>query len=170
MDSINQIWPKWHTAELIGKGTFGEVYKAWREEFGERFYSAVKIVRIPGEDEEIRSMRGDGYVDQTIQDYYESVAKGLLNEIKMLELLKSGGNVVNIEEFEIRKRTESVGWDVYIRMEYLQNLNDYRRQKGMDQRDIVRMGIDLCNALESCERHRIVHRDIKPANIFVDAY
>ena len=122
MDSINQIWPKWHTAELIGKGTFGEVYKAWREEFGERFYSAVKIVRIPGEDEEIRSMRGDGYVDQTIQDYYESVAKGLLNEIKMLELLKSGGNVVNIEEFEIRKRTESVGWDVYIRMEYLQNL------------------------------------------------
>ena len=41
MDRINQIWPAWHTVELIGRGAFGEVYKAKREELGETFYSAV---------------------------------------------------------------------------------------------------------------------------------
>ena len=54
MDRINQIWPAWHTVELIGRGAFGEVYKAKREELGETFYSAVKIIQIPQGEEEIR--------------------------------------------------------------------------------------------------------------------
>ena len=49
MDRINQVWPKWHTVELIGRGGFGDVYKAKRQEMGETFYSAVKVIQIPRE-------------------------------------------------------------------------------------------------------------------------
>ena len=42
-DKINEIWPGWHTVELIGRGAFGEVFKVKKEKLGEVFYSAVEL-------------------------------------------------------------------------------------------------------------------------------
>ena len=170
MDKINQIWPSWHTVELIGRGAFGEVYKAKREELGETFYSAVKIIQIPQDEGEIREMLSDGQTSASIQYYFESVARGLLNEIKVMETLKSAGNVVNIEEFEIQQKEDTIGWTAYIRMELLQNLNDYRKGRLMSREEVANLGQDICEALICCEQSRIIHRDIKPSNIFVDRY
>ena len=129
MDRISQIWPAWHTVELIGRGAYGEVYKAKREIQGETFYSAVKVIQIPREEGEVREMISDGMTSQSIQSYYQSIVKGLMNEIRVLETLKSAGNVVNIEEFEVREREDGIGWEVYIRMELLENLDLYRRNQ-----------------------------------------
>ena len=170
MDKINEIWPKWHTVEPIGRGAFGEVFKVKRTELGETFYSAVKVIRIPGDRQEIQELIGDGYTSNSIRYYYESIAKELMNEIKVLEKLKSVGNVVNIEEFDIQERQEEIGWDVYIRMELLKNLNEYRWGHQMDWKEVEKLGLDICRALEYCERRKIIHRDIKPSNIFVDDY
>ena len=65
MDQINKIWPKWHTVELIGRGAFGEVYKVKREELGETFYSAVKVIRIPRDDGEVREFLSEGQTSQS---------------------------------------------------------------------------------------------------------
>lgn len=170
MDRINQIWPEWHTVELIGRGAFGEVYKAKREKLGEIFYSAVKVIRIPREEGEVREMLADGHTSQSIRYYYESIARGLMNEIKVMEVLKSAGNVVNIEEFDVREREDGIGWEAFIRMELLRNLNEYRQGREMSQEEIVKLGSDICEALICCEKSRIIHRDIKPSNIFVDVY
>ena len=170
MDQINKIWPKWHTVELIGRGAFGEVYKVKREELGETFYSAVKVIRIPRDDGEVREFLSEGQTSQSIRFYYESIAKGLMNEIKVLEQLKSAGNVVNIEEFEILEKEDGIGWDVYIRMELLRNLNEYRQGRQMHWQEVEKLGMDICKALEYCEQCRIIHRDIKSSNIFVDNY
>lgn len=170
MDSINQIWPKWHTVELIGRGAFGEVYKVKREELGETFYSAVKVIQIPRDDSEVREFLSEGQTSQSIRFYYESIAKGLMNEIKVLEQLKSAGNVVNIEEFEILEKEDGIGWDAYIRMELLRNLNEYRQGRQMHWQEVEKLGMNICKALEYCEQCRIIHRDIKPSNIFVDNY
>lgn len=170
IDKINEIWPGWHTVELIGRGAFGEVFKVKKEKLGEVFYSAVKVIRIPQDENEIREMMADGYTSQSIRNYYESIAKELMNEIKLLEELKSVGNVVNIEEFDICERKEGIGWEAFIRMELLQNLNEFRRGREMTEREVVKLGVDICEALAFCEKSNIIHRDIKPSNIFVDKY
>ncbi len=33
--------------------------------------------------------------------------------------------------------------------------------------EVLRLGIDLCSALEVCQKNNIIHRDIKPGNIFL---
>ena len=170
MDKINQIWPSWHTVELIGRGGFGEVYKAKRELQGEVFYSAVKVIQIPKDEQDVREMLAEGHTSQSIRYYYESAAKDLLNEIKVLDALKSAGNVMNIEDFDIREREDTIGWEVYIRMELLENLDAYRARRAMSASDVAKLGADLCRALECCEKSHIIHRDIKPKNIFVDRY
>ena len=42
------VWPEWKIIEKIGEGSFSRVYKAERTEQGRPFYSAIKIITIPG--------------------------------------------------------------------------------------------------------------------------
>ena len=47
MDKIQEQWPEWQTVELVGKGTFGSVYKAKKEVYGNISYAAIKVIEIP---------------------------------------------------------------------------------------------------------------------------
>ena len=47
MDKIQEQWPEWQAEELLGKGTFGEVYKAKKEGYGNVSYAAIKVIEIP---------------------------------------------------------------------------------------------------------------------------
>ncbi len=41
------------------------------------------------------------------------------------------------------------------------------REKGMDWREAMRVGIQACRALEAAHRAGVIHRDIKPGNLFL---
>ena len=53
-------------------------------------------------------------------------------------------------------------------MELLKPLNDYLRDRVMTEAEVIRLGVDLCTALEVCHRRSIIHRDIKPENVFIN--
>ena len=44
------------------------------------------------------------------------------------------------------------------------------REGTFTQQEALKMGCDLCEALEACESRNIIHRDIKPANIFRNSF
>ena len=68
----------------------------------------------------------------------------------------------------IHSHADGIGWDILIRMELLTPITSYMKtNKSFTRREIIRLGIDLCRALEVCQRYNIIHRDIKPANIFL---
>lgn len=57
-----------------------------------------------------------------------------------------------------------------IRMELLKLFSLWHDQRGeLTQEDVVRIGIELCRAVEHCHRNKIIHCDIKLKNILVDA-
>ncbi|MCL1974807.1 MAG: protein kinase, partial [Firmicutes bacterium] len=60
------------------------------------------------------------------------------------------------------------GYDIYIKMEYLVNLNNYLRQYPLTLGDALRLGIDICTALSVLQKRNLIHRDIKPENIFIN--
>ena len=59
----------WHIAELIGSGAFGSVYKIVREDFGEKYYAAMKLIDIPQSEDEIRALSAEGMSQSDISDY-----------------------------------------------------------------------------------------------------
>lgn len=172
MKELKTIWPQWEVEELIGKGSYGNVYKIKREEMGTVSYAALKIIEIPQEQAEVRELMNSGMDHQSVKFYYQDLVKSIQNEIAVMETLKTGNNIVSIEDYSIREKKDSIGWKVYIRMELLTNLNTYLSECGgdLDPAEVVKIGMDICTALECCEKSQIIHRDIKPDNIFRNPY
>ena len=101
MDEINKVWSHWKTEEVIGQGGFGTVYKVKRETFDKVSHGAVKVIKIPSNQAEVDEMTTSGLNEASIKNYYKDMVYQLLDEIKMMENLKSASHVVNTEDYEI---------------------------------------------------------------------
>lgn len=170
MDVIHQIWPNWTTVNEIGEGAFGKVYKVKREDLGNVSYSAVKVMHIPKDNSEINDLHRSGMDFDSIHTYFEDMVKNLLNEIQIMESLKSATNIVAIEDYQVVNRKDEISWDIYIRMELVQDLGSFLAEKGMTRQQILRLGMDMCQALIACERANVIHRDIKVDNVFFNGF
>ena len=161
------LFLNWYVDSFIGSGSFGKVYKIKREEFGVTYYSALKWISIPQDDAELKQLRYDGMDDASISEYYKDVVKDLTGEIQLMSRLRGRSSIVSYEDHRIIQKPDEMGYDIFIRMELLTSLNDYMLKRELSRAELVRLGIDLCEALELCQRYNIIHRDIKPDNIFV---
>lgn len=54
-------------------------------------------------------------------------------------------------------------------MELLTPLLDYLNNNSISEREVLKIGIDICRALEVCNQKKIIHRDVKPENIFISS-
>lgn len=79
--------------------------------------------------------------------------------------LKGAPNIVSIEDYTVLSGTGSR--TIMIRMELLESMDHYMKRCGpLSREEVIRLGVDICSALDACEQKKIVHRDIKPGNIF----
>lgn len=168
--NINEVWPEWTEECLLGEGSFGKVYRAKREDYGRTFYSAIKVLTVPKSQQEIQHVRAQGMSDADVHCYFRGVVDSLLNEITLMDNLKGAKNVVGIEDYKIIERQGELGWDIFIRMELLTPFDSFVSNPDFSQRDVLKLGIDICSALEVCEQNAIIHRDIKPDNIFISRF
>lgn len=93
-----------------------------------------------------------------------------MTEIQIMESLKSAAYIVGIEDYEIVEKPDTIGWTIFIRMELLTDLGTYMETSPLSEKEVVRLGIEIANALCDCEKANIIHRDIKINNVFVNRY
>lgn len=170
-DLMDSVWPDWKLEKKeIGRGSYGVVYRAVHEDNGIKSFSAVKVISIPTNESEVESLRAEGLDLEGTRSYYMNIVQEFKDEISILQSLKGARNIVGIEDFKIIERTDRIGWDINIRMELLTPLNAYVGEKKLTEKEVVKLGCDICSALEICEKKGIIHRDIKPENIFVNEF
>jgi serine/threonine-protein kinase len=132
---------RYQIVKEVGRGSMGVVYEAQDPTIGR--IVAVKVLR---------------------QDRIttETFVKRFLKEAKVIGRL-SHPNIVTIHD---------VGEDhgtVYIAMEYLEGtpLFDIIKDKHLETRELVDIGIQIAETLEYAHQKGVIHRDIKPSNIIV---
>lgn len=166
---LPQHWSQWECTEVIGSGAYGTVYRGEKtDDRGNSSEAAIKIIRVPRDDSEASALYREYGSMEEVSRYYAGMISGLVDEIQTLMSLKGSRNIVQIEDYHVERRAEDeYGWTIYIRMEFLQSLSDYMMEHEMTEKDAVRLGMDICSALEECRKANIIHRDIKPDNILV---
>ena len=160
---------EWRIKRFIGAGSYGRVFEIERrDEFDTVYTGALKAVTIPASQGELDEILADGMDMNGASTYFRDYVKELNREIALMSKLKGHSNIVSYEDHKMFPHEDGVGWDILIRMELLTPITSYLKQNHtFTRREVIQLGMDLCKALEICQRYNIIHRDIKPANIFI---
>ena len=163
------LFGKWTIEKKLGSGSYGSVFQIQcRDSFdGTVYHSALKAITVPSSEDEAPSLLGS-MDEKSTAEYYRSFVKELTNEIHLMSRLKGHTNIVSYEDHMVYPHEDGIGWDVLIRMELLTPIHQhFQSMASIPSQEVVKLGIDLCRALEVCQKYNIIHRDIKPANIFI---
>ncbi|MCD7802354.1 MAG: BspA family leucine-rich repeat surface protein [Clostridiales bacterium] len=154
---ITAHWPGLKLKEEIGHGAYGRVYKVLNTECSPPMEEALKVISIPLAEDE-------GELGNT---FYRSAAETLAREATILSDLSGNPYIVRYYDHAIIPRDSGVGYDILIRMELLTPFKRHVAEHGLLRQDVIKVGIDICRALELCRKRGVIHRDIKPENIFI---
>ncbi|OHT09732.1 CMGC family protein kinase [Tritrichomonas foetus] len=140
---VNQISDKYEIIEVVGRGTYGKVYKC-REITTKRILALKKIkIHQPNE----------GFP---------------LNSIREINILKSlhHDNIIGLREIITTNKDR-----VYLAFDYCEydlfGLIYSAQENILSDIQIVSFIKQLLLSIKVCQDSKIVHRDLKPANIFI---
>lgn len=166
MNDKKVTWPGWETIRILGRGSFGAVYEIQRDVFGKQEKAALKVISIPQSRGDIEELYADGYNDKSITERFRGYLKDIVQEYSLMAEMKGHTNIVYCDDLRYVQHDDGFGWDIFIKMELLTPLTKALGKSSSD-RQVMKIGMDMCNALILCKSRNIVHRDIKPQNIFV---
>ena len=162
LHSYEPLFGGWRLQGEIGSGSYARVYRVTHSNsFGLEFQSALKVIEIIPEGK----MENPDSLRQLVRDQY-------ISEVNLLGTMRGISNIVSYEDHAIMEITDGdklIGYDLLIRMELLQSLEEALLDGETNIKTaagVRRIGMDLCRGLARCHRVGILHRDIKPKNIF----
>ncbi len=164
--NIGDTWNGYTIESLIGQGAYGKVYKIVKHEFGFDYEFALKVIQIPKNVTEYNNIRLSVMSDEGVTKYFSGVVEDIVSEFAIMYKLE-GNNIVNYKDHSVRKLEDTFGWEVCLRMELLTPILVYLYDHTLSIGDVIKMGIDICKALEICQKYNVIHRDIKPENILI---
>ncbi len=134
--------------DLLGKGGFGEVYKAYDNE--DKCYVAIKI-----------------YTGSADSKYT------LINEVKRFKKLRHPNIIEHIEAYEVTTGSNDIhGKPIIYQIGILEyadggTLADLMKKGISDKHMLEDLAKDILEGLSYLHRNNIIHRDLKPSNILL---
>jgi serine/threonine protein kinase len=161
---------RWRIESQIGEGSFGKVYKISREEFGLKVFAALKVIPVPHTSSDITHLRAEGLEGNSLQAYIGEMVGNIVTEIKFVHEFRGTSNIVSYEDHTILPKEGEPGYLILIRMELLESLEHISISRSLSEGEAVKVGIDICRALELLAKNNTVHRDVKPDNILLSKH
>ena len=168
------VFDNWHIGKKLGSGSNGQsaVFELYRDNNGWRERSALKVISLIEERGRLDTMPASQFNEYTTAVGQQR--KDAEKEVHLMYELKGKTNIVGYEDYKFFDWSDESGFgtDLLIRMELLTDLrsvikNLLKEDKCLTEREIIKIGKDICQALVICHSKGILHRDIKPENIFI---
>lgn len=163
-----KVFDHWQIKEFLGSGSGGKtaVFRLVRSD-SNRGVSALKVVNlieVRGDINNLSEFRRKEY--ETARDECSRSAE---QEVWLMDDLRGNTNIVDYLDHTFVDWSDETGFgrDLLIRMELLKDLrSDLQNGRAFSEKEVLKIGSDICIALIRCHRKNILHRDIKPENIF----
>ena len=108
------------------------------------------------------------YGEQTTRG---ELAERVKQEMEYLSKIGSeSGNrfVITYYDYKIVENSDKLKYDLYIRMDYLTSLRQVYNDTELNIRDLLNIGIDICDSLEWCHKNNKIHNNLNLNNIFIN--
>lgn len=158
------VFDHWCIKNHLGKSDYGDFYELSHGQDAIDYPTQLKVVSVPQNLRDLVYIQSLG--DQGKQ-YVDSVIDYVMEEIALHSKLHGNPHILHYYDHKREMHANGLGCDILIRTEHLPTVDAYAQEHPLTQGDIVRMGIEICSALEDCHKHGIVHRNIHPDCIFV---
>ena len=168
LKNMEPLFGSWFIDSMIGESQSSKVYRLRREKGDMLEYAVLKVIHIPaGQDDIADALSSGKYTSvKAFVDSYTSAAKA---EAELLIRLKDNPNILSIYNYAVVPcELPEIGCFFMLLTELLNPLSEGINAENADERTIVRIGIDICRALEAIAACGTYHGEIKPENIFVD--
>lgn len=163
---VSEFWPEWEITEQIMTDVAEVVYKAVKTDDGKSF-STIKVLTVSPET--VCDEDSDGSISpDSVETICHNAVNCIMNEIRLRDVLRNADTIVNTDDFKIIEKTDECKWEIYIRMDYVVPFDLYICDKMLSEQEVIKLGCDICSALEVCEERKIIHSNINPGNITVD--
>lgn len=170
ISELEKKFDEWKIGEKVGHGSGGStiVYAIERKNLNFVEKDVLKVIPLLAENV------GFSQMNEISRANYEAQKTELRGkaeeEVSLMNKLKTSNYIVTYQDFKFLDILDenATSFVLAIRMHTYESLSAIIQTKEISQADIVKIGIDICCALEACAQYGIIHRDIKPENIFFD--
>ena len=170
ISELEKKFDEWKIGEKVGHGSGGStiVYAIERKNLNFVEKDVLKVIPLLAENV------GFSRMNEVSRANYEAQKTELRGkaeeEVSLMNKLKTSNYIVTYQDFKFLDILDenATSFVLAIRMHTYESLSAIIQTKEISQADIVKIGIDICCALEACAQYGIIHRDIKPENIFFD--
>lgn len=170
ISELEKKFDEWKIGEKVGHGSGGStiVYAIERKNLNFVEKDVLKVIPLLAENV------GFSRMNEVSRANYEAQKTELRGkaeeEVSLMNKLKTSNYIVTYQDFRFLDILDenATSFVLAIRMHTYESLSAIIQTKEISQADIVKIGIDICCALEACAQYGIIHRDIKPENIFFD--
>lgn len=165
------VFDHWQIKEFLGSGSGGKsaVFRLSRIDstWGRSALKVINLIEEKGNIDSISAYRRNEY-----EQAKNECKKSAEQEVRFMDEMHGNTNIVDYFDHKFVDWSDETGFgcDMLIRMELLEDL----RGKLLDghqysEKEVIKIGRDICTALVLCHGRGILHRDIKPENIFINA-
>lgn len=169
ISELEKKFDEWKIGEKVGDGSGKTtVYAIVRKNLNFEENDVLKVIPLLAENV------GFSQMNEISRANYEAQKTELRGkaeeEVSLMNKLKTSNYIVTYQDFKFLDILDenATSFVLAIRMHTYESLSAIIQTKEISQADIVKIGIDICCALEACAQYGIIHRDIKPENIFFD--
>ena len=169
ISELEKKFDEWKIGEKVGDGSGKTtVYAIVRKNLNFEENDVLKVIPLLAENV------GFSQMNEISRANYEAQKTELRGkaeeEVSLMNKLKTSNYIVTYQDFKFMDILDenATSFVLAIRMHTYESLSAIIQTKEISQADIVKIGIDICCALEACAQYGIIHRDIKPENIFFD--
>lgn len=162
--ALEPLFGKWNIEDTVAQGKNTTVFKVSGYENDKRLTRAVEAIKFPGSNEEISLAIESGRF-ATVDEYLDFAEKNICENIEKMRTFSQSHNIVNYYDYTIVN--ESNCFYVLILRELMTPLSDYLKDRHIKHKEAVKLGWDICNALDEFRQAGINHKYITPDNIFM---
>ena len=129
----------------------------------------VKTIRIPRSRVQLDAllMTGAFSSKQAANQYFKEQAREILQEAMILRHMSTVERFLDFDCFQALPGANDYGVDLYFLSPYRTTLESVMEQSSLTPRDIMRLTLDMTNALSTCIREGYLYVNLKPSNIYV---